>query len=126
MPVLRRVRIIQHALNDYLARVAEVIGGDVQADFAALDRLLQVGNQAAERLALLLELHSADNQHRDKIHAVIKEVILAQGGVSARFNRQRAGNALFVQADGLVDDVAVAALVAVMFAAPVVDELLEA
>ena len=126
MPVLRRVRIIQHALNDYLARVAEVISGDVQADFAALDRLFQVGNQAAERLALLLELHGADNQHRDEIHAVIKEVILAQGGVTARFNRQRAGNALFVQADGFVDDVAVAALVAVMLTAPVVDEFLEA
>ena len=59
---------------------------------------------------------------RHQVHAVVEEVIFAQGGVAAGFDGQRAVDALAVEAHGLVDDVAVAALKAVMHAAPFGDE----
>ena len=122
VPVSGGFGVGQDAVNGLLAGGAEVLRRDGQADLGGFDRFLQVRDQGAQALAFLLEFHGLDDQHGHQIHAVIQEVVLLQGRVAAGLDGERAGRAFLVQADRLVDDVAVAALEAVVLAAPGADE----
>ena len=120
-------RVAEDGLDDLLPRRAEVLLiQNGQAQLHALHRLLQFIDEGGQRLALPLAAQRLADQPRDQIHAVVQEVVLPQRRVAAGFDGQRAVDALLVQADGLVDHVAVAALEAVVGAAPFGDELIEA
>ena len=125
VPVLRRIGIVQHVGDGFSPGFLKVFIGDSQANFGAFRRLLQVGNQAAQGLAFLLQLHGPHNQYRNQVHAVVKEMVLLQCGMTTGFNGQGAFHAFRIQADGLVNHVPVAPFIAIMLAAPVIDEGLQ-
>ena len=47
-------RVIHHFFDGGTARRAEILGGDVQADFGAFHRLPQIGDEIGQLPALLL------------------------------------------------------------------------
>jgi len=113
------LQFVQHLL----AAGLEVLGEDVQAQLLALGGLGQIVDEGGQGVPLLLAPGQLDEQLGDQVSAVVQEVVFLQGAVAGGLDGQLAVLAGGVQTDGLVDDVAIAALEAVMDTAPLGDEL---
>ena len=105
--------------DDPFTAGAEILFRDLKTDLAALQGLLQVGGQIAQILACLTELCRLDDDFGAEIRAVVKEIILAHGGMTGGLYCQRTVDACRVQLQRLVNNVFVASAVAVMLAAEV-------
>ena len=95
-------------------RGAVILLGDLEAQFARLDRLLQIGEQLLKGRALHLELRHLDDDAGAQISAVVEEVVLAHRDVTGGLGGDGAVHALGVELQRLVDQVAVAAHIAVV------------
>ena len=96
---------------------AEVLLGDGKPHLGSLRRLPQGGQQVLQVLALPAQGGHFDEDFGHQVGAVIQKMVLPHGGMAAGLNGQGAVHPFLVQAQGLVDDVLVSPLKAVVFPA---------
>ena len=118
--------IVLEVSDNFLTVSTEVLLVDSDTNFLALDRLLEVGDQAVEGLALHTKLCSFDDDLCDEVSTVIEEVILLHSGMTGSLNCQRTGNTVLILTNGFVNDIFVASLETQVLAAKCLfDELLQ-
>ena len=100
--------------------------GDLDADLLCLYRLFEIGEQALKALALLTELRRLDDDLGAQVRAVVEVVVLFHRGVTGGLDRERSTDPLRLKLDGFIDNVFVAAAIAVMLASEMLfDKLVE-
>ena len=123
-PALSSCRILFKRGNNAVSVGSEIIFFDFKAQLARFFRVFEVRNQGFKLHALFTHLSHFDNNLCDKIRAVIKIVILPESGVTRGLNGERTVDALALEPELFVDNIAVSALIAVMNAAEeIVDEI---
>ena len=90
---------------------------ELQPDLCRLGGLGKIGNELHEVFSFLRAFGKGDEKAGHEIGAVVEEIVLLEGGMTARLDGERGILALRIEALALVDDILVTALEAMMHAA---------